>query len=87
MGVFIVQATAPNGNSMSRPVVAVDAVTALAEFREDVCGDESDISGFTFEVTQCEDADGSYELALLDAERRRLEHEWYRMPARKARRR
>lgn len=78
MAVFNVTATyRPNGNSRTRPIVADDGEQArqIAEAEWDI--DVNDPS-FAWQIVPRPDPDGNYERLLLDAERRRLEAEYYR---------
>lgn len=73
-----------NGNQRSRPFVAGDESDALV-----LAAAEWDIEegnpDFTWQTRRVEDADGSYERALVDAEKRHLENEYYRMPSQPSR--
>jgi hypothetical protein len=80
MAVFHVTLTSPNGNSVSRPFIADDPDDAVAMAATEWDVAEGDTS-CTFDVTPRPDPDGNYERLLKDAECRRLEHEFYRMPA------
>jgi hypothetical protein len=85
MAVFNVEATyTPNGNRTSRPVVADDAEQArqMAEAEWDIAVNDP---RFTWVVTQQSDTDGITERLLLDAERRRLENEYYAFTPRRRR--
>lgn len=78
MAVFTVEAEyLPNGNKRSRPVVADDAeeAQALAQADWDIADNDP---LFKWVVTPRADPDGHCERLLLDAERRRLENEYYR---------
>jgi hypothetical protein len=84
MAIFNVTMTAPNGNSLSRPFIADDPEDAIemASAEWDVPEDSDE---FTFDVQPRPDPEGNYERLLKDAECRRLEHEFYRMPPQQSR--
>lgn len=85
MPVYEVAATyKPNGNRRSRPIVADDAdhAKAIAEVEWEIPENDPD---FEWNIYTRPDPDGKYERLLVDAERRRLEDEYYRMPALKTR--
>jgi hypothetical protein len=78
MAVFNVEAEyLPNGNRRSRPIVADDEQDAIQ-----IAHAEWDIADrdplFKWTVAPRPDPDGHYERLLLDAERRRMEAEYYR---------
>ena len=74
----------PNGNRRSRPIVADDAdhAKAIAEVDWEIAENDPQ---FTWDIYCRPDEDGRMERLLRDAERRRLEDEYYAMPAQKTR--
>lgn len=79
MPVFTVTLTAINGNSVSRPFIADDPDDAVAMAATEWDVAEGDTS-CTFDVAPRPDPDGNYERLLKEAECRRLEADYYRMP-------
>jgi hypothetical protein len=70
MPVFIVALTAPNGNRVSRPIVASCACHAVDYMKAAHDVSEHDQS-FQVDVMERSDPDGQYEQLLKDAEMRR----------------
>lgn len=78
MPVYEVKATyLPNGNSKSRPIVAAtdDDAQLIAEAEWDIAPNDPN---FRWSIDQRIDEDGRLEQLLVDAEKRRLEAEFYR---------
>jgi hypothetical protein len=77
MPVFVVTITAPNGNKVSRPLVATCACDAIAEMHadHDVPADDP---AFQTTVEQRPDPDGAYAYALLAGQRRRDEYDYWK---------
>ena len=77
MAVFTVTATyTPNGNSRSRPFVADDATDAEQQARAEWEIADHDPE-FSVTVRHDRDPEGTMERLLRDAERRRLDNEYY----------
>ncbi len=76
MAVFIVALTAPNGNRVSRPIVADCACHAVDTMKAEHDVADNDPS-FQVEVMERSDPDGQYEQLLKDAEMRRERDEMW----------
>lgn len=78
MPVYHVTHVAPNGNRISRPVVACCATDARNMRDAELGLDDAEAEGFTVEVIAVADPDRGYERGLVDAEARRIRNEAWR---------